>query len=273
MKHFKSNEINSIYYDICYELEHNAPVVGNTKELTNVIIELTDINNDIITSKGKMPSIKYLLAENIWYAYGSNDVNFISKFAKYWKQISDDGQTSNSAYGYIMRYKHGFNQILKIVTLLNKDRNTRRACIIINDANENVDTTKDEQCTMYLQFLIRDDKLHLTVNMRSNDVIYGLPYDIPAFIAIQKFVARLIGIGFGTYTHIATSMHYYLKDADKINKILTEGFSTRNFKLDLYTLYEMPWAMYKLAEEEPNTIVDFAKSLGIIKVYEDEENN
>ena len=40
-------------------------------------------------------------------------------------------------------------------------------------------------CTNAVQYLIRDDKLHAIVNMRSNDVVYGFKNDY----AWQEYVA------------------------------------------------------------------------------------
>ena len=49
---------------------------------------------------------------------------------------------------------------------------------------------KDIPCTVSLQFLIRENKLHLFVNMRSNDVFLGLPHDIFCFTMIQEIIAN-----------------------------------------------------------------------------------
>lgn len=49
-----------------------------------------------------------------------------------WNKLSDDGITANSAYGYILQKKHGFNQIEKIIELLKVDPYSRRAVMNIN---------------------------------------------------------------------------------------------------------------------------------------------
>ena len=85
------------------------------------------------------------------------------------------------------------------------DPNTRRAVVNINVPNVNVIETKDEPCTIALQFLNRDGKLHCTAIMRSNDIWFGTPYDWAFFIELQKVIADKLGLGYGTYTHFATS--------------------------------------------------------------------
>lgn len=231
------NSLNLIYKKLVNDLFEEGLNVGNTIELINYNFVLDNPEDCIITSYGKSPQLKYLLAENIWYASGHNDKKFIAHFASLWNKLSDDGATNNSAYGYIMRYKFGFNQISKIIELLQFDKNTRRACIIINDANENVIETHDEQCTMYLQFFIRNNKLDLIVNMRSNDIIFGLPYDVPAFVFLQKYIAWRLEIPVGKYYHHAGSLHCYNKDLIKMTEIDRLGFSEQKYKINPINLY------------------------------------
>lgn len=74
------------------------------------------------------------------------------------------------------------------------------------------------QCTIALQFLIRNNELQMTVYMRSNDVYFGLPYDYIYFVSIGQYIANKLNINFGLYTHHATSLHMYLRDVDKFVK-------------------------------------------------------
>ena len=85
--------------------------------------------------------------------------------------------------------------------------------------------TKDEPCTIALQFRIRDNKLHCTGIMRSNDIWYGFPYDIAFFTELQMMMADELGVEYGSYTHFVTSLHVYNKDLDKIIKIISNPIS------------------------------------------------
>ena len=75
--------------------------------------------------------------------------------------------------------------------------------------------TNDMNCTVCLQFFIREGKLYETVYMRSNDIWYGLPYDALFFTSIQIYLAMKLGVKLGTYTHVAGSLHLYERNADK----------------------------------------------------------
>lgn len=219
-----ANNIDDIYLALCKDLLH-APVVGNTHELLNVKLQLKDINNNIISVRGISPS--YLCGELLWYFTGSKSLEFISRFSSFWNHLSDDGETCNSAYGEIMQTRHGFNQIEKIIELLSKDPESRRAVININVPNEQVIETRDEPCTIAIQFLIRKGNLDCTVMMRSNDIWFGTPYDIAFFTELQKYVANRLGVGYGYYTHFATSLHLYDKDYDSICEIVNNPVSKK----------------------------------------------
>ena len=73
---------------------------------------------------------------------------------------------------------------------------------------------------MYQQFYIRKNKLHSSVSMRFNDLIYGFCYDVPYFTLLQKQLAKLLNKQTGSYYHFATSMHVYERHFKMIKKII-----------------------------------------------------
>ena len=221
---YVSDDINDIYGTLCKELLEGEQV-GNTREIRNVRFTLTQISNNIIGTRNISHS--YMMAELLWYFHGSRDMRFISRFGSMWKRLTDDGCTNNSAYGYILKYKHGFDQIEKIIELLKTDPNSRRAVLNINVPNPYVIKTKDEPCTIALQFVIRNHRLHCTGIMRSNDIWFGLPYDVVFFTELQKYIAYRLGLFAGTYTHFVTSMHVYDRNISDIRKVLTTEPTSR----------------------------------------------
>lgn len=192
----------------------NSP--NPTKELTNVALVINKPYLEHIHYPLRKLSKAYLQAELQWYWSASNSVDEIGKAAKLWYNITDDGTTSNSAYGYIIHKKYGYDQLSTVFKELKRDPTSRRAIINISDPLLDKQTTKDLQCTIAIQFLIRDNRLHMTVYMRSNDVYFGLPYDSIYFMTIQHTLANELRLNIGTYTHHATSMHIYERDIDKL---------------------------------------------------------
>ncbi len=259
-----ADSMDKIYKRICEDLQ-DAPEVRGTKELNNYSFTLTDLNNNVINIRNISKS--YICGELLWYALGRNDVNFINKFAGLWGRISDDGVTSYSAYGDIVFKRHGFNQVEKIIQLLWNDPESRRAVINFNVPNENVIETKDEICTIALQFIIRDGKLNCTGVMRSNDVWYGLPYDVIFFTELTKYIAKRLNVEVGTYTHLVISLHAYKRNykdivstakADPASKITVDFEKLMIYKFGLECLVEA-------AENPKDELVKACEQLDILK--------
>lgn len=256
------DNMDSIYRQICSELDV-APEVRGTKELNNCSFTLTNLDNNVINIRNISKS--YICGELLWYALGRKDVAFINKFAGLWGRISDDGETSYSAYGDIVFNRHGFNQVDKIIQLLCDDPESRRAVINFNVPNENVIETKDEICTIALQFLIRDGKLNCYGMMRSNDVWYGLPYDVIFFTELTKYIAKRLNIPYGIYSHNVISLHVYernykdIVDLSEPNKKISVDFE----KIMLYK-----YVLEHHVEMSKNPKIDLpveCESLGILK--------
>lgn len=62
--------------------------------------------------------------------------------------------------------------------------------------------------------------------MRSNDLWMGFPNDIFQFTAIQIYLAMRLGVGLGTYTHIAGSLHLYDRDYQSALKNIQKAADT-----------------------------------------------
>lgn len=229
-------EINQLFKDLAKELSTEATQVANTKEVLNKQFVLNDLENNILTLKCRHKAMIYAIGELIWYWSGRNDVDFIDHFSKFWRNISDDGKTANSAYGYIIKYKFGFDQLECVINELRRNPDSRRAVININTPSMYRMVTRDTQCTMFLHYYIRDNKLCSTATMRSNDFIKGLTFDITYFTELQKYIAHRLGLECGTYTHFDTSFHTYDTDKELLEKIMNE---TEEVKVKYHT--ELLW--------------------------------
>lgn len=179
-------------------------VVGEVINATTIIKDPTRciMHNNI----RKLP-MRYCIGEMLWYLSGNNSLKEIQKYTKNWDRMSDDGETVNSNYGYCIKYKYGFDQWKYVKSLLLDDPNTRQAVIHIKTADNK--SSKDVNCTVCLQFFIRDNKLYMTTYMRSNDLWLGFPYDVFQFTAMQILMSMELGVELGSYTHIAGSLHLY----------------------------------------------------------------
>lgn len=122
--------------------------------------------------------------------------------------IEPDG-TFHGAYGNRIG-----TQFDAVAAKLDRDEETRQAVITLWDPL--LDTKsgkKDYPCTIGFQFLIRDYRLHMITTMRSNDVWWGLAYDIFQFTQLQISLANALDVELGTYVHQPGSLHLYVKNS------------------------------------------------------------
>ena len=262
--------MNDIYIQLCGKLIVQGQEVGGTRELLNSGFTLLDIT-DNVASVRKGFSVTYLLGEMLWYWNGRNDVQFISKFSKFWSKISDDGETNRSAYGDIVFGRYGFDQMKQVVDILKKDPASRRALINFNVPNAKRFETKDEICTIALVFELRDGKLDCTCIMRSNDVWLGVPYDVVFFTSLQRGIADGLGVEYGKYTHYAISLHAYERNLADIREVWSQGRLFDDgliFDFDEFIMYceEMAGEVDKLdADAAKEYVIDFASRHDIVK--------
>lgn len=64
-------------------------------------------------------------------------------------------------------------------------------------------------CIVYIQPQIVENKLHLFVVMKTNDLYNAWPLNAYALVQLQKYMAEQLGVGVGTYTHFSVSMNIY----------------------------------------------------------------
>lgn len=105
------------------------------------------------------------------------------------------------------------------------DKDTRQAILRFSLPEHQWHGNKDQTCTLHGNFQIRDNKLHLSVTMRSNDLMRGLVYDLPWFVSLMykmrdelKYIYPNLEIGH--YTHTSHSMHLYERDLEVIKKMI-----------------------------------------------------
>lgn len=163
------------------------------------------------------------LGELLWYLSGRDDLAFIEPYVPAYSKDAVDG-VIEGAYGPRLFNMRGISQINSIIGLLERKQGTRRAVIQLFNAEDIAVAKKEIPCTTTLQFHLRDDGLHLSVTMRSNDAYWGLPHDVFCFTMIQELVAKRLGVKMGTYMHYAGSMHVYDQYVDAMRQYIIEGY-------------------------------------------------
>ena len=198
-----------------YEYFHNEIIINghdfdNTKALFNVGFTLEDpLDNAIHNAERKFNSV-YAEAEWKWYLSGDSNIEKLGelygKIPPIWKKMADGLGNVNSNYGWQWQRR---DQLEYVISLLKEKPNTRQAAISIYDAKEHSAYEFDTPCTYAVQFTILNNKLNMSVYMRSNDLWYGFCIDQYCFSMLQKLVADRLSINVGTYYHHAHNLHLY----------------------------------------------------------------
>lgn len=226
---------------MCYHAPHfvASPRGQKVKELVNVTLLLTDPRSNLFYNEARSPSLNYLAGELTWYFSGDNGIEFIRKYSKFWDRIKNDNGTLNSAYGnllFVEENEIGVTQWQWAVKSLQLDKDSRQAILHFNKPHHQKFGTKDFPCTLFAQFLIREDALHMHVTMRSNDFVFGLTYDLPFFTMLQQNMLLILretypDLKLGQYYHNAMSLHIYEKDFEITEKMLGAYFFDANVPL------------------------------------------
>jgi thymidylate synthase len=210
-----------------YQASRDQP----TKELTHVAMTIKDPRQRVVFSRPINPA--FAIAEVIWILAGADDVQFLSFWNPRMRNYSDDGICLRGAYGYrlgsqprlggeLTRQLRHWNdsdgsstpdQLRLAYEAFRKTPDTRQVVVQMWDARVDMPNpfarSKDVPCNLIGHPMIRDGKLEWLEVMRSNDFVWGLPYNIIQFTTIQEIMAGWLGIGLGSYVHISDSLHAY----------------------------------------------------------------
>lgn len=237
---------NTKFKDLIYSIENNGSISQprdmKVKELTIETLEFNP-NQTIANFNCRSFNWKYFAGELAWYLNRDRDVTYIDQFSKMWSTLTNPNSNEiNSNYGSLL-----FGEQLQwVVDSLKADKNTRQAIAFLNQPKFQFEGNKDFVCTMYLNFFIRDGKLNMKVQMRSNDIFYGLTFDAPFFSLVHQHVRLWLleeypNLELGTYYHCADNIHFYERHFELADKITNEKISestefTMNIQNPLFTL-------------------------------------
>jgi len=222
-----------------------------TAPSSSPIVTLDDVRNEDIR--------RYTELEVDLYNQRTNQVADFLKASKFWGKIANPDLTVNSAYGWLIWGRKSVGNIGYEYPLTCKDwdekigegdcpidghemmrtpwdwakqslvadKDSRQAFLRFSLPEHQWFGNKDQVCTMHGIFFIREDRLHLTIVMRSCDCVKGLVYDMPWFCSLlermrDELLFTYSGLQTGTYTHIVHSLHIYESDINTVKRMIGE---------------------------------------------------
>jgi thymidylate synthase len=220
--------INDVMFNCQYE---SSPRGQKIKEILHYSVEITNPTSETLKTLNKERNAKiaaYTDKELKWYLSGSLNVDDAKEISSVWeKLVNPDKTTINSNYGHLLLkdeseghpifsenkitpYEWAKNSLLK-------DKDSRQAIMRVNKPKHCFYRNEDFVCTMYLNFHIRNNKLHCLAKMRSSDLMFGIVYDWPFFIYIQETLledlkSKYPEINIGSFVFQTDSLHIYQRN-------------------------------------------------------------
>lgn len=213
------NEMGILIHPETYQDKHIAnDKAFETKELQGYCYSITshvDIRKDFETLGGNWAYVQQEILDRVNSEH-LNPGNAYLHRKDVWEQFLHGGKF---AYTYNERIRQ---QLRPIYRLLKEKPNTRQAVITLYDHHDDLKNsggTARIPCSMYYQFLIRKigsyKMLDCIYTMRSCDFYTHFIYDVAMTMELQSFLATMLSLVPGKFTHFIGSLHIYRKDFDK----------------------------------------------------------
>ena len=149
---------------------------------------------------GKMlnPGNSYKIRSDLWNKFLENSGKFSYQYAeRLWKN----------------------NQFQNVIDTLKNDKGTRQAVLSVWNPDLDMDINKTGggnriPCSLYYQFLIRNNKLHCIYSMRSNDFLGHHVIDLYCATGLMEYIVKKLtnvypGLKVGSLTYFCGSLHAF----------------------------------------------------------------
>lgn len=183
----------------------------------------------ILTNKRFDPEYIKAILELLWiWQQKSHDLKDLhDKEVYFWdsweSKLPQWKGTIGPAYGYQLAKKcrlvNGelLDQVDYLLHMLTKSPGSRRLVTTLWDP-ERLDEMAIEPCVWSTQWIEFDGKLNLTVNIRSNDICVGNPFNVFQYYVLQRMICQVTKIPIGTLTFNITNAHIYDRHIETVKE-------------------------------------------------------
>ncbi len=181
----------------------------------------------MITLRNNTNTVKKAIDELLWiWQKKSNNVNDLNSHI--WDQWADEDGSIGKAYGYQMQKKYNFkigseikniDQVDYVLELLKNNPSSRRIMTNIFDFEDLKDMNL-EPCAYGTQWLVKEGKLHLILNQRSQDMLAANGWNTMQYAALLHMFAQCSGLEVGTLTHNIGDCHIYDRHIPLVEKLI-----------------------------------------------------
>lgn len=104
-------------------------------------------------------------------------------------------------------------------------------------------------CVWHTQWLVKENRLHLIVGVRSNDMALGNPFNVFQYYVLQRMIAQVTGYELGTLTFNINDAHVYERHIEPLAKqILLPDYPAPTLEIDpdIKNFYDFTIDSFKL---------------------------
>lgn len=198
---------------------HYYSVVG----VTNVY----DVGKEFPMITLRQNFLKSAIDEVLWiWQKKSNNIHDLNSHV--WDQWADEEGAIGKAYGfqlgkkYLFKTKEGIkemDQVDYVLYLLKNDSASRRIMTNIF-VHEDLKDMNLEPCVYGTQWLVKQGKLHLILNQRSQDMLAANGWNTMQYAALLCMFAHINDLEPGTMTHVIGDCHIYDRHMPLIEKLI-----------------------------------------------------
>ena len=245
---YRASQFTSFVNQVRSEGCESTSRQGPTRELLAAQYEVLDCDY-LIADSSRRFNLGFAYAEFLSLVTGYSNIDFFQQHIANYDQFSTNGVLLDNSYGGRLSgwiesdgnrsVRLCNSQLDRCVEILRADESARYAVATINDGRVDLFSQSSHvPCTLSLQWLIRDGRLHQIVTMRSNDVMLGVSTDVFVFGCLHQLMAARCGVPVGRYVCNAASLHFYESDTAKADLLsdapsLPIDFSHQPTELDI----------------------------------------
>ncbi len=226
----KNNLMNANTDRLVKEINDMVVVVHNPQDMDlSVNPFLVPLTKEKIEAY-KKEILSPLLPEGKAYTYGNK------LRAYYYPSLEEIKKLVNSSEYKDFEFKQGkwldknvsykknyceINQIQDVIDVLKRDAYSK-ACVVMtwHPADELMRKHKSSPCLVFIQALVQEEKLNLTVFFRSHDMTQGWPENAYGCAAIQAEIAKAINMEPGLLIIISGSAQIYNNYYQQVEEVL-----------------------------------------------------
>ena len=249
------NTFHRIYRDIVEFGRMSSPRGKAIIEMENYSFTLQPRERFTSFTPRKL-NLDYVKEEFLWYLRADPTDALVTESAQMWKDLRQPDGSFLSNYGLYWFNQPGIYRpdgsmaqsgFAWVIDSLLADKDSRQAVIPMLRKEHLYPKNPDIVCTYAVGFRIRNNQLNMSVNMRSQDAVWGMSNDIPCFSFLHEMVyvvlrdTKYYDLRMGAYNHKVDSLHVYERHFEMLGALASSD--VEYYSVDCPEIYDANEAM------------------------------